>query len=215
LPVVLISTVDADHSHCAVYVSNAASAYAMVKHLAACGHRRIAHVAGPLANVDAQERLRGYRDAMAQELPGIPEDVLQGDFNEESGYRAVQDMLGRGQMPEAIFAANDMMAIGCLSALTQVGLRVPQDIAVAGFDDIPTSRFVSPPLTTVRVRISDLGSRALERLAAGIESQQGLQPFTETVPGELVIRASCGMHASTAPSVGSAAHNVKSIRLQI
>ena len=203
LPVVLISTVDADHSHCAVYVSNAASAYAMVKHLAACGHRRIAHVAGPLSNVDAQERLRGYRDAMAQELPGVAEDVVQGDFTEESGYRAVQEMLQRASMPEAIFAANDMTAIGCLSALSQAGLRVPQDIAVAGFDDIPTARFVSPPLTTVRVKIADLGSRALDRLAAGIESNEGLQPFTDTVPGELVIRDSCGMRTLTAPSAGS------------
>lgn len=204
LPVVLISTVDADRTHSCVYVSNAASAYAMVQHLAGCGHRRIAHVAGPMANVDARERLRGYRDAMAQVLPGVPEFVLQGDFTEESGYTAVQEMLRGAQMPEAIFAANDMTAIGCLSALSQVGLRVPQDIAVAGFDDIPTSRFVSPPLTTVRVKIADLGSRALDRLAACIDNPQGLQPFTETVPGELVIRASCGMHATVTPAPADA-----------
>lgn len=215
LPVVLISTADTDGSHSSVYVSNAASAYAMVKHLVACGHRRIAHVAGPMANVDARERLRGYRDALAQLLPNVPEQVLHGDFTEESGYAAVQEMLSGAQMPDAIFAANDMTAIGCLSALTQVGLRVPQDIAVAGFDDIPTSRFVSPPLTTVRVRIADLGSRALDRLAACIDTPQGLQPFTETIPGELVIRASCGMQPAAAPTHTSVRGSANSVRRTI
>ena len=198
LPLVLISTVDVDRTYCSVYVSNAASAYAMVVHLVSCGHRRIAHVAGPAANIDAQERLRGYRDALARESVGTAEYVVQGDFTEESGYRAVKEMLARSPMPEAIFAANDMMAIGCLSALSEAGMRVPLDIAVVGFDDIPTTRFVSPPLTTVRVRIAELGSRALERLAGGIDSPGGLQPFTEVVPGELVIRGSCGRTTKTA-----------------
>jgi LacI family transcriptional regulator len=163
-----------------------------VRHLASCGHRVIAHIAGTTANVDAQERLRGYRDALARECPGIDEYVLEGNFTEDSGYRAGREILARARRPDAIFAANDMMAIGCLNALLEAGLQVPRDIALAGFDDIPTARFISPPLTTVRVRIADLGCRALELLAAAIDQPKETQPSTEVVPAELVIRASCG-----------------------
>ncbi len=170
LPIVLISTVDIDHTHTSFYVDNYSSAYAMVAHLAGCGHRTIAHIAGPDVNVDAQERVRGYRAALNRELPGSAEYVLRGDFTEESGYRAGRELLATGMRPDAVFAANDMMAIGCLCALTEAGLRVPQDVAIAGFDDIPTARFVVPALTTVRVRISDMGGRALDRLATAIES---------------------------------------------
>jgi len=106
--------------------------------------------------------------------------------------------------PDAVFAANDMMAIGCLCALTEAGLRVPQDVAIAGFDDIPTARFVVPALTTVRVRISDMGGRALDRLATAIENPAQFQPVTETVPAELIIRASCGAQPRPAGNPRSA-----------
>lgn len=192
VPVVFVSTVDADHTHNSVYVDNAGGASAMVAHLAACGHRTIAHIAGPAANVDAQERLRGYRDALAREQPGAEEYVLHGNFTEESGYHAGREILARAERPDAIFAANDMMAIGCLNALLEAGLQVPQDIALAGFDDIPTARYISPPLTTVRVKIADLGGRALERLTQSIDAPEQAQPSKEVVPAELVIRASCG-----------------------
>jgi LacI family transcriptional regulator len=203
LPVILISTADTDHTHSCVFVDNAASASAMVTHLAACGHRFIAHIAGPAGNVDAQERLRGYRDALARELPGSREYLVQGNFTEESGYRAGCEILAQTRRPDAIFAANDMMAIGCLYALTEAGLRVPQDVALAGFDDIPTARFVSPPLTTVRVKIADLGSRALDRLAAWIDNPHQPDCVTETIPTELIVRASCGMNAGTKESASS------------
>lgn len=202
-PIVLISTVDVDHTHASFYVDNYGSAHAMVSHLIGCGHRRIAHLAGPEVNVDAQERVRGYRAAIARELPGSPECVLRGDFTEDSGYRAGRELLSMSPRPDAVFAANDMMAIGCLSALTEAGLRVPQDIALAGFDDIPTARFVVPALTTVRVKIADMGARALDRLASAIENPAQFQPVTETVPAELIIRASCGAQPhSTASSNG-------------
>jgi LacI family transcriptional regulator len=192
LPVVLMSTADAEHAYASVYVDNYGGACAMVKHLAELGHRSIAHIAGRPENMDTEERLRGYRDALAKELPGSPEIVLQGDFTEESGYKAAQDLLAYAVKPNAIFAANDMMAIGCMSALLEAGLRVPQDIAVVGFDDIPTARFVRPRLTTVSVKIADLGGRALDRLADAIENPEVIEPVCETVPAELVIRASCG-----------------------
>lgn len=192
LPVVLLSTADADHAYASLYVDNYGGARSMMKHLIASGHRRIAHLAGPAENMDAQERLRGYRDALTQALPGAAEQVLQGDFTEDSGYHAAQRILRSEQRPNAVFAANDMMAIGCMSALMEAGMRVPQDIAVAGFDDIPTARFVRPALTTVQVKIADLGARALERLAAGIQDPAALTPTTDTVAAEVVVRGSCG-----------------------
>jgi LacI family transcriptional regulator len=142
--------------------------------------------------MDAQERLRGYREALAHKLPNARELVLQGDFTEESGYKVAQELLVRKERPSAVFAANDMMAIGCMSALMEAGLAVPRDIAIAGFDDIPTARFVRPALTTVCVKIADLGARALDRLAAGIDNPSTLALQTETVPAEVVVRASCG-----------------------
>lgn len=198
LPIVLVSTADADHTHTSFYVDNYSSAYAMMKHLVGCGHRSIAHIAGPETNVDAQERLRGYRTALSRELPDATERVLHGDFTEESGYRAGRELLAGISRPHAVFAANDMMAIGCLCAFTEAGLRVPRDIALAGFDDVPTARFVVPALTTVRVRISEMGGRALDRLAMAIDDPAQSEPITETVAAELIIRASCGAPASAA-----------------
>jgi len=192
MPVMLMSTADAEHAHMSVHVDNHGGAYAMVEHLVAVGRKNIAHIAGPVENMDAQERLRGYRDALARCLLGARECLLQGDFTEESGYKAGQEILARAVRPDAIFAANDMMAIGCMSALLDAGLQLPQEMAVAGFDDIPTARFVRPPLTTVRVKIADLGARALEHLAAAIDNPTELAPRREIVPVELVIRASCG-----------------------
>lgn len=192
LPVVLLSTADVEHAYAAVYADNYGGAYAMVKHLAGIGHRRIAHIAGPAENMDAQDRLRGYRDAIAREVPGAAEWIIQGDFNEESGYAAAKEIMAATEKPQAIFAANDVMAIGCMSALQEAGIRVPQDIAVAGFDDIPTARFVRPALTTVCVKIADLGGRALDRVAQAVDTPKALALTTETVPAEVVIRGSCG-----------------------
>lgn len=191
MPVVLMSTADSEHAHMSVYVDNHGGARSLVKHLLDTGRKFIAHIAGPAENMDSQERLRGYRDALA-DVPGASELIVQGDFTEESGYKVGQALLSRDVRPDAVFAANDMMAIGCMSALLDAGVSVPEEIAVAGFDDIPTSRFVRPPLTTVRVKIADLGARALEQLALAIESPDSLGTRVETVPAELVIRASCG-----------------------
>ena len=119
--------------------------------------------------------------------------VLPGDFTEESGYQAGKQALAMVPRPDAIFAANDMMAIGCLSALSEAQVRTPQDIAVVGFDDIPMARYVTPSLTTVRIRIAELGEAALERLVQMIEPSDDEAPRPRAVVGtELVVRASCG-----------------------
>jgi len=94
-----------------------------------------------------------------------------------------------------VFAANDAMAIGCLFALTEAGVHVPEDIGLAGFDDVPVARYVHPPLTTVRADVAAMGRRALERLAAAIEDPRADTRTVETLPVDLVVRASCGANS--------------------
>lgn len=190
LPAVLMNTPSKSGQFSCLTVDSYYGAYAMVRHLVEGGHRRIAHIAGPEDNYDAQERLRGYRDALKAFVPDVPERVLKGDFSEESGCRAGYRLLALDDRPDAVFAANDMMAIGCLFAMTEAGLRVPQDIALAGFDDIPVARYVTPPLTTVRVQIADLGGRALERLTLAIEHPDHTKVSAQTLLPELVVRTS-------------------------
>jgi LacI family transcriptional regulator len=192
LPIVLMNTPLSDSRYSTMNVDNYGGAYAIVHHLIGCGHRRIAMIAGPERNFDAAERLRGYRAAMAKFAPMIPAEIIEGDFTEESGYRAGQQLLALKLRPQAVFAANDIMAAGCLYALKQADVAVPRDIALAGFDDIPIARFVSPPLTTVRVRIADLGRAAMERLAAGLEGTEAQPAIAETQACEIVVRESCG-----------------------
>lgn len=193
LPTVLINSHVRSERHAALDVDDFGGAKAMVDHLVGSGRKRIVFIAGPEVNHDVQERARGYREGLDAAGLGDTAVVLQGDFTEESGYRMAQQALAMSPRPDAIFAANDMMAIGALSALAEAGVRTPDEIAVTGFDDIPMARYVSPPLTTVRVRIAELGEAALERLAQMIEAPEDAAPEPRAVIGtELVVRASCG-----------------------
>ena len=196
LPIVLLNTPTTDTQHPALNIDNFGGAHAMVRHLVARGHRRIALIAGPERNFDAAERLRGYREAMAKHVPGVEPQIWPGDFTEQAGYAAGQSLLARHARPDAVFAANDMMAVGCLFALNEAGVRVPQDVALAGFDDIPIARFVSPPLTTVHVRIAELGRRALECLVEQLENPDAGAGRTQTLACEIVVRGSCGTEAA-------------------
>lgn len=164
MPAVLMNGNLPDAGQSSVNVDNYGGAREMVRHLVGAGHRRIAFIAGPANNFDACERLRGYRDELAESLPGAQPWVVQGDFDEASGHRAGGELLAAPSRPDAVFAANDMMALGCLFALGQAGLQVPRDIAITGFDDIPLARYVHPPLTTMQVDIAELGGRALRAL---------------------------------------------------
>src|SRR2546430_7363387 len=192
-PAVLMNTPVRGYGHSAFCIDNRGGARVMVSHLASIGHRRIAFISGPADNFDATERLAGYREALRELGLEAGERVLPGDFSEESGYRAAQSLLtpqGR-EWPDAVFAANDMMALGSLFAFNEAHVGVPTDIALAGVDDIPMARFVSPPLTTVRVRMAELGARALERLPPALPAPYAAPPPTETVPAGLLGRAPC------------------------
>jgi LacI family transcriptional regulator len=168
-PIVFINSPVASADARVITIDNHGGAYQMVKHLVEKGHRRIAIIRGAVSNHDAAERLGGYRAALDDcELPRDPQLELQGDFSEGAGYRAARAVLRLKPRPTAIFAANDAMAIGALSALREEGVAVPGEIAVAGFDDIPIARYASPPLSSVHVPIAQLGERAMDLLLGAI-----------------------------------------------
>lgn len=196
VPVVLINSVGSVFD--SIRVDNRGGARALVEHLYGLGHRRIAFVRGPASNEEAAERLLGYREALAaHRLPLDPALELAGDFDEDSGYLAGVRLATFAPRPDAIFAANDSMAIGCLSALRERGLRVPEDVALAGFDDIPIARYLTPALTSVRVSIAELGGRAMERLLNAIERGAEGPRRHEVMATQLVVRASCGAASAT------------------
>ncbi|MEW6704136.1 MAG: LacI family DNA-binding transcriptional regulator [Pseudomonadota bacterium] len=187
-PTVLINTHSRKTSLPSLAVDNHGGAMAMVQHLVSLGHKRIAFITGPDNNYEARERLRGSQEAAAE--AGVQLQVIPGDFNEASGHAAGRRIAQQHERPTAVFAGNDMMAIGCLSALSEAGLRVPQDISLAGFDDIPIARYITPSLTTVRARIADLGQLALERLVAEIEGNTRQAVLRQTLGVDLIVRHS-------------------------
>jgi LacI family transcriptional regulator len=192
-PVVLLNSAPGELPHASLAVANFDGARAMVRHLAGLGHRRIAILKGAEGNFDAAERLRGYRAALAEAgLVPAPELEIAGDFSEVAGDAGARALLQLAQRPTAIFAANDGMAIGALFALRDAGLRVPEDIAIGGFDDIPMARYVEPALSSVHVEISALGARAATRLLDALESLSEPDVSRETFPTTLVVRRSCG-----------------------
>ena len=192
LAAVLLNSAVRNPRYTTLNIDNVNGAQAMTEHLIGLGYRDIAFVSGPDANFDATERLRGFRKTVAAATQRVHAQVLAGDFSEESGVAAGRTLAAAKRRPRAVFAANDMMAIGCLLALGEAGVRVPEDVAVVGFDDIPIARFVTPALTTVRVRIADLGRIALDQLAARLEAPDK-EPAAVQAPGcEIVVRASCG-----------------------
>ncbi|HUX82108.1 MAG TPA: LacI family DNA-binding transcriptional regulator [Halothiobacillus sp.] len=158
------------------------------EHLISLGHRQIAFLKGTPSHPDATERLNGYRAALkAHDIPYDPKLTARGDFGEASGEKATQLLFNSGVKFSAIFAANDQMAYGAYSALYQLGLRIPDDISVVGFDDLPASSFISPPLTTVKHSIYEIGKIAAQTM---IQLIGGSAPSPEAPPPELIIRKS-------------------------
>jgi len=193
LPVVLLNGPIEDDRYEGVEIDNFGGARAMTGHLIAGGHRRIAFLCGPRGNRDADERQRGYRAALeAVGIEPCPEWEAAGDFTETGGHRAARALVRGRLRPTALFAANDSMAIGALSALREASLAVPIEIAVAGFDDIPIARYLDPPLSSVRVPIGGLGRRAAEKLIHAVEEKNEHVKKSETLPTKLIVRASTG-----------------------
>lgn len=173
-------------------LENRAGARAAVEHLLGLGHRRIGFIAGSSRTGQSAERERGYADALA--AAGIAFDpalVADGAFNQPGGFAATGQLLDLARPPGAIFAANDEMAFGAIDAIASRGLKVPGDVSVIGFDDIPTSSYVFPRLTTMRPPYEALAARAVREVVDMIE---GRPPAAARIPfaTELVVRDSTG-----------------------
>lgn len=202
-PVVTIGRPPGGHGH-AFDVDNVAAAHLATTHLLGLGHRRIAHVGfGSRRFTTVVERLTGYRAAL--DAAGIPFDdalVAFADYSAASGAEAVRALLARagpGPAPfSALFCGNDTVAIGALSALREARLRVPEDVAVVGFDDVPMAAYASPPLTTLRSPLLAMAKRASHHLVDLVEGRSFAE-VTTSLPSELVIRSSCGASAPGGP----------------
>jgi len=187
-PVALIDD-RADHPDLpSVVAANFQGAYMATAHLVELGHRRIGFVNGPTEYGCNQERRRGYESALgAAGLRSDPSLVREGDFARPGGRRATEELLALPEPPTAIFAANDLMAFGAGEAAAAAGLRIPDQISIVGFDDIPEARFSRPALTTIRQPLYQMGARAVDLLLAQVEGHELSETRIE-LPTELIAR---------------------------
>ena len=193
LPVILLNCVVEDDSFDSIVIDNFSGAYQITDHLIRHGHRRIAVIKGAKDNYEADERLRGYRFAL--EKGGLESSIeieFEGDFSEEAGYNLANKIIESSPRPTAVFASNDSMGIGALKSFHDHGIAVPEDIALAGFDDIPIARYVKPSLTTIHVPMNEMGILGIERLISAVDGKNTNKKEQIVFPTQLSIRESCG-----------------------
>jgi LacI family transcriptional regulator len=189
IPVVVVDPAGgADADVPAIGATNWAGGRSATEHLVSLGHRRIGLIAGPKLLMCSRARLDGYRAAL--DAAGIDEQlIVQGDFMHESGYAGCGQLLDAPDPPTAIFASSDTMALGAYEAARRRGLRVPDDLSIVGFDDLPESRWSSPPLTTVRQPLAEMGGLAARTALRMARGEQIEVPRVELAT-ELVVRDS-------------------------
>lgn len=190
MPFVIVGRPDSYDGISFVQSDNVVGAHMAVSHLIRLGHKRIVTITGPLNTTVGLDRRQGYLDALNERNGAVDETLIaEGDFTELGGHAAMLRLLSH--KPDAVFAASDAMAFGALRALREVGLSVPGDVAVVGFDDLPPAALTDPPLTTVRQPIRRQGIQAVETLIDIITN--GPEPPRRIIMStELVIRSSCG-----------------------
>lgn len=176
-----------------VTADNAGGTRTGVAHLLGLGHRDVALLGGPSRHSTARERELGYEQALeAAGLPLRPELVFRGDFREAGGYDGMRALLALSQRPTAVFAANNLMTLGALRALHEAGVRIPGEVALVGFDDMPWAASLNPPLTAVSQPSEEIGKTAAELLLDRIARPD--RPLRQvTLETRLVVRASCGV----------------------
>lgn len=185
LPMVTVHSTSPADDH-GLSVDQVAGARLATRHLLDLGHRRLLHVAGPDGWVESRERIRGFRTEMADWGLDAAR-ILTGDWTSDSGFRLGQELLS-DDPPTAIFSSNDQMALGLMHACREHGLRVPEDISIVGFDDMPDAAHFAPPLTTVRQDFPELGRRCVAHLLAQLGVHGEHAP--RTVVPELIVRRS-------------------------
>jgi len=173
-----------------VGATNWAGGLAATEHLMSLGHRRIGSITGPAEYLCSRARVDGYRSALERRGARFEKTLVRhGDFQHEGGFLRGGDLLDLAEPPTAIFAGSDQQALGVYEAARQRGLRIPQDLSVVGFDDLPAARWVSPPLTTVRQPLADMGRVAAEMLGNLIDGVP-LRSRRVELATELIVRES-------------------------
>lgn len=198
-PHVLVDDRGVNFSAPAVGATNQRGGYDATRYLLDLGHRRIGFITGDMTLGSAVERLEGYRLALTEAgLAVDPQLIAEGDFMQPKGYSAATQLLRLPQRPTAIFASNDVSAFGAMEAARVLGLRIPDDCSIIGFDDIPQASQVHPPLTTVRQPLAEMGRAAAQLLLTYIEQPDAPIQRIE-LPTELIIRESCRPPGATLP----------------
>ncbi|HEY64758.1 MAG TPA: LacI family transcriptional regulator [Caldilineae bacterium] len=190
-PVVLIDHRGIDTDLPSVVATNREGALEATRYLLSLGHRRIGFITGLLNYHAGADRLAGYREALAQ--AGVPYDpslVIEGNFRRQSGYEAALALMRLPDPPTAIFASNDESALGALDALRDLGLRVPDDVSLVGFDDISAAAETRPPLTTVRQPLMEMGYQAVQLILAMLNGRSDVMQQIQ-LPTRLIVRGSC------------------------
>ena len=192
MPLVAVSRQPASLKVDSVVVANREGSRQAVAYLAQLGHRRIAMISGPASVSTAKERLRGYEQALrAAGIGGSRELVQYADFRQAGGYRAMQNLLALSDRPTAVFAGSNLMTLGALQAIHEAGLRIPDEIAIIGFDDMPWAVSLQPPLTVVAQPAFDVGVAAARLLLERI-ARPSTVPKQITLDTRLILRASSG-----------------------
>jgi LacI family transcriptional regulator len=194
IPVIFLNTQSNETLH-VVEINNRNGGYMATKHLLERGYRKIGLIAGPLTWWTARERRRGWQEALTAEgIPFNDSQVAEGDWSAESGERGLYELSEKFPDVQAVFACNDQMALGLMRAARKLGKRIPEDLAVLGFDDIPESAFFFPPLTTIRQDLYQLGHMAVQTFVRIREAEQKGEPIipaqTQWLQPQLVIRES-------------------------
>ena len=191
-----------------VIVDDRHGAHLAVEHLVKLGHRRIAYINGPHDWASSKERLVGYQDVLAQYgIPSDPALVEEGTWEVQSGYVATKKFLVVRDSPTAIFAANDLMALGAIYAIQDAGLNVPKDIAVVGYDDRDLASFSNPTITTVCPPSFEMGQLAAQLILNRLENQIEIEDPIR-VQGRLIIRESCGAEQGRTPLEHYVSHTI-------
>lgn len=203
IPCVLLDRKVKQFASDVVRCDSVAGAHKLTRHLLDMGHRRIAMISGPASVSTAEDRVEGYRQALQEQGVAVDENLIRrGEFKQSSGYRLMEAIMADGLRPSAVFAATNFIAIGVMEAAMKAGLRVPEDIALVCFDDIPLASHFYPFLTIVAQPAYEIGTKAMELLLEQLSGNVRCREREVVLETELIVRESCGQYLRTLPTSG-------------
>ncbi|HZL50223.1 MAG TPA: LacI family DNA-binding transcriptional regulator [Terracidiphilus sp.] len=200
VPIVLVNDQHPGAFVHSVMICNQEGSRAVTEHLVGLGHRRIAYIGDQFGYQSDTERFAGYREALnAAAIPFLPELVVRGDGKPEAAMRAMDELLALKGPPTAVCCYNDMSALGAMRSIHMLGLRVPEDISIAGFDDLFVASYTQPPLTTVRQPMRRMGQLAMENLIKLMSGQESVVRIK--INAELIVRESTARVSTRRPAI--------------